>query len=194
MTRTLPTWSRELRAYDPKPGCQILRRRAPRASTPDVFIRRTRARLRGRAQRGDPAAAAGQPPLLSGAQDRPAGQGKSKAWLSECLASANWLVKALDQRARTIVKVVCEIVKRQQGFFERGVAAMKPMTLREVAEAIEMHEFDSQPGHLEQICAVRPRPVRAEIFLRIGRRFDGRGRRRRGGGGGEGGDRRNHRQ
>ncbi len=49
-------------------------------------------------------------------------------------------MKALDQRARTIVKVVSEIVKRQQGFFERGVAAMKPMTLREIAEAIEMHE------------------------------------------------------
>ena len=54
--------------------------------------------------------------------------------------SADWLVKALDQRARTIVKVVSEIVKRQQGFFERGVSAMKPLTLREVAEAIEMHE------------------------------------------------------
>jgi len=60
--------------------------------------------------------------------------------LSECLQSANWLVKALDQRARTIVKVVSEIVKHQQGFFERGVSAMKPLTLREVAEAIEMHE------------------------------------------------------
>jgi len=73
--------------------------------------------------------------LRSGKQDK-----GSRAWLSECLASANWLVKALDQRARTIVRVVGEIVKRQQGFFEQGVAAMKPMTLREVAQAIEMHE------------------------------------------------------
>ncbi len=73
--------------------------------------------------------------LKSGPQDK-----ASKAWLSECLVTANWLVKALDQRARTIVKVVSEIVKRQQGFFERGVSAMKPLTLRDVAEAIEMHE------------------------------------------------------
>jgi len=73
--------------------------------------------------------------LKSGPQDK-----NSRAWLSECLASANWLVKALDQRARTIVKVVSEIVKHQGGFFERGVSAMKPLTLREVAEAIEMHE------------------------------------------------------
>jgi RNA polymerase sigma-54 factor len=56
------------------------------------------------------------------------------------LASASWLVKALDQRARTIMKVASEIVRRQHGFFEDGVAAMKPLTLREVAEAIEMHE------------------------------------------------------
>ena len=107
--------------------------------------------------------------LRSGPQDK-----ESRAWLSECLASASWLVKALDQRARTIVKVVSEIVKRQQGFFEQGVAAMKPMTLREIAEAIEMHEFDGQPGHLEQISALRSRPVRAEIFLRLRRRLDRR--------------------
>nr|MBA2771889.1 RNA polymerase sigma-54 factor [Sphingomonas sp.] len=73
--------------------------------------------------------------LKAGAKDK-----ASKAWLGECVASANWLVKALDQRARTIVKVVGEIVKRQSGFFEHGVAAMKPLTLREVAEAIGMHE------------------------------------------------------
>jgi len=73
--------------------------------------------------------------LKAGPQDK-----ASKAWLGECLQSANWLVKALDQRARTIVKVVGEIVKRQHGFFEQGVAAMKPLTLREVGEAIEMHE------------------------------------------------------
>src|SRR5262249_25043094 len=73
--------------------------------------------------------------LKTGPQDK-----ASRAWLSECLQSANWLVKALDQRARTIVKVVSEIVKRQQGFFERGVSALKPMTLREVADAIGMHE------------------------------------------------------
>ena len=119
--------------------------------------------------------------LKSGPQDK-----GSRAWLSECLQSASWLVKALDQRARTIVKVVSEIVKRQQGFFDRGVSAMKPMTLREVAEAIEMHEFDRQPRHLEQISALRPRTVRAQIFLRL-RRSVGRRRRRRGRGS-EGGD------
>ena len=129
---------RELRAYDPKPGCQFSAIAAEDV-TPDVFVRRTRG---GHAVELNQATL---PRLLvnrryyqelkTGPQDK-----ASRAWLSECLASANWLVKALDQRARTIVKVVSEIVKRQQGFFERGVSAMKPMTLREVAEAIGMHE------------------------------------------------------
>ena len=73
--------------------------------------------------------------LKAGATDK-----ASKAWLGECLASAHWLVKALDQRARTIVKVSSEIVRRQEGFFLGGVSAMRPLTLREVADAIEMHE------------------------------------------------------
>jgi RNA polymerase sigma-54 factor len=129
---------RELRAYDPKPGCRYSGTAAAEVA-PDVFVRRTRA---GYAVELNQATL---PRLLvnrryyqelkSGPQDK-----ASRAWLSECLASAGWLVKALDQRARTIVKVVSEIVKRQQGFFDRGVSALKPMTLREVAEAIEMHE------------------------------------------------------
>jgi RNA polymerase sigma-54 factor len=129
---------RELRSYDPKPGCQFSASAAQDVS-PDVFVRPTRNGYSVELNQ------ATLPRLLvnrryyqelkSGPQDK-----ASRAWLSECLASAGWLVKALDQRARTIVKVVSEIVKRQQGFFERGVSAMKPLTLREVAEAIEMHE------------------------------------------------------
>ena len=129
---------RELRAYDPKPGCRFSKSAAEDV-TPDVFVRQTRGGLAVELNQ------ATLPRLLvnrryyqelrSGPQDK-----NSRAWLSECLQSANWLVKALDQRARTIVKVVSEIARRQQGFFERGVGAMKPMTLREVAEAIGMHE------------------------------------------------------
>src|SRR5579884_742342 len=129
---------RELRAYDPKPGCRFSGGGAEEV-TPDVFVRRTRAGFAVELNQ------ATLPRLLvnrryyqelrSGPQDK-----TSRAWLSECLQTANWLVKALDQRARTIIKVVSEIVKRQQGFFEQGVSAMKPMTLRDVAEAIGMHE------------------------------------------------------
>nr|WP_272917840.1 RNA polymerase factor sigma-54 [Altericroceibacterium endophyticum] len=64
----------------------------------------------------------------------------SRGWLQEKLADANWLIKALDQRQRTILKVTAEIVKHQEGFFRKGVAHLKPLTLRTVAEAIDMHE------------------------------------------------------
>lgn len=64
----------------------------------------------------------------------------ARAWLSEKLADANWLVKALDQRQKTILKVASELVKQQDGFFRHGVSQLKPLTLRAVAEAIAMHE------------------------------------------------------
>ena len=64
----------------------------------------------------------------------------SKSWLGEKLADANWLIKALDQRQKTILKVAAEIVKQQDGFFRKGVSLLRPLTLRTVAEAIEMHE------------------------------------------------------
>ena len=64
----------------------------------------------------------------------------SKGWLSEKLADANWLIKALDQRQKTILKVSAEIVRQQDGFFRHGVSQLKPLTLRAVAETIGMHE------------------------------------------------------
>jgi RNA polymerase sigma-54 factor len=64
----------------------------------------------------------------------------AKSWLSEKLADANWLIKALDQRQKTILKVAAEIVRQQDGFFRHGVSQLKPLTLRAVAETIAMHE------------------------------------------------------
>ncbi|MGC1778360.1 MAG: RNA polymerase factor sigma-54 [Xanthobacteraceae bacterium] len=63
-----------------------------------------------------------------------------KSYLAECLQSATWLVRALDQRARTILKVSNEIVRQQDGFFAHGVAHLRPLNLKTVAEAIGMHE------------------------------------------------------
>lgn len=63
-----------------------------------------------------------------------------KTFMTECQANASWLVKSLDQRARTILKVASEIIKQQDGFFAFGVDHLRPLNLRTVAEAIEMHE------------------------------------------------------
>jgi RNA polymerase sigma-54 factor len=63
-----------------------------------------------------------------------------KAYLAEKLQSATWLIRALDQRARTILKVSAEIVKQQDGFFIHGVQHLRPLNLKTVADAISMHE------------------------------------------------------
>ena len=63
-----------------------------------------------------------------------------KTYLTDCLNSANWLVKSLDQRARTIVKVASEIVRQQDAFLTHGVRHLRPLNLRLIADAIGMHE------------------------------------------------------
>ena len=63
-----------------------------------------------------------------------------KEYLHECIQSANWLVKSLHQRATTIIKVASEIVSQQDNFFRFGVQYLKPLVLRDVATAIDMHE------------------------------------------------------
>ena len=63
-----------------------------------------------------------------------------KNFLAEHLQSANWLVKSLQQRAQTILKVAAEIVRRQEDFFRHGISQLRPLILRDVAELVEMHE------------------------------------------------------
>ena len=129
----------ELRSYDPKPGC----RHGGESETPivpDVIV--TPAKDGGWQIRINEASL---PRLVvnreyyveleAGARDN-----ASRAWLNEQLGEADWLIRALDQRQKTILKTASEIVKRQEGFFREGVSAMRPLTLREVAEKIEMHE------------------------------------------------------
>ncbi|MBI4274572.1 MAG: RNA polymerase factor sigma-54 [Rhizobiales bacterium] len=63
-----------------------------------------------------------------------------KSYLANCLQTATWLIRALDQRARTILKVSTEIVKQQDAFFAHGVQHLRPLNLKAVADAISMHE------------------------------------------------------
>jgi RNA polymerase sigma-54 factor len=63
-----------------------------------------------------------------------------KSYLLGCLQTANWLVRSLDQRARTILRVSEEIVRQQDGFFAQGVRYLRPLNLKAVAEAVGMHE------------------------------------------------------
>jgi RNA polymerase sigma-54 factor len=63
-----------------------------------------------------------------------------KTYLADCLQTATWLVRALDQRAKTILKVSSEIVRQQDAFFAKGVQHLRPLNLKTVADAISMHE------------------------------------------------------
>ncbi len=73
--------------------------------------------------------------VSKGARDK-----DSKNYLADCLNNANWLVKSLDQRARTILKVASEIVRQQDAFLTHGVRHLRPLNLRTIADAIQMHE------------------------------------------------------
>ena len=134
---------RELRGYDPKPGLRFGSGPAE-AVVPDILLRAVIAEdgSEGWDIALNPATL---PRIVVNrryyVEMRHACLGKeAKAWLGERLADANWLLKALDQRQKTILKVAAEIVKQQEGFFRGGVAHLKPLTLRTVAEAISMHE------------------------------------------------------
>jgi RNA polymerase sigma-54 factor len=73
--------------------------------------------------------------LMKGARAKP-----DRDFVAERFQSANWLVKTLEQRATTILKVAREIVRQQDGFFRKGVSALKPLVLRDIALATELHE------------------------------------------------------
>ncbi|MDB5374776.1 MAG: polymerase sigma-54 factor [Belnapia sp.] len=129
----------ELRRLDPKPGASFDQLPAP-ALVPDVLMRRApdaswilelnpETLPRVLVNRGFHAK------CQVGARSK-----DDKAFLAEKLQSANWLLKSLEQRANTILKVAGEIVRRQDGFFRHGVEYLRPLILRDVAEEVQMHE------------------------------------------------------
>jgi RNA polymerase sigma-54 factor len=65
---------------------------------------------------------------------------EDKTYLTECHSNATWLVRSLDQRAKTILKVAREIVRQQDGFLINGIQHLRPLNLKAIADAIEMHE------------------------------------------------------
>ncbi len=74
------------------------------------------------------------------ARDKKKFDGENKEFISNKLNSANWMIQAIEQRRQTMLKVMNYIIERQRDFFEKGVQHLKPLTLREVAEVISMHE------------------------------------------------------
>lgn len=129
----------ELRGLTPRPGAAF--GGEPAAPViPDVFVREAPGGLWHVELNADTL-----PRLLVDQRyhARIAGGARSEAdrtFVSECLADANWLMRSLDQRAKTILKVASEIVRQQDGFLAFGVEHLRPLNLKTVADAIGMHE------------------------------------------------------
>jgi RNA polymerase sigma-54 factor len=129
----------ELRRLDPKPG-RAFGGAAVEVLVPDVFVRP--------APDGSWAVELnpGTLPRVLVNQtyyarvSRGARNDVDKAFLTDCLQTANWLTRSLEQRAKTILKVASEIVRQQDGFFAHGVSHLRPLNLKTVADAIGMHE------------------------------------------------------
>lgn len=127
----------ELRALDPRPGTAVAEER-PATRVPDVLLRR--------APQGGWDIELNPETLPRVLIDRRyaarlgPGGAEARSFLAECRATAHWLTRSLDQRARTIVAVSAEIVRRQEAFLAEGISALRPLTLRMVAEATGLHE------------------------------------------------------
>lgn len=128
---------RELRTLDPKPAAGFGEAPAP-VLPPDIIVRRDpdggwEVELNPEAL---PRA------VVTNDYRLPAdvSSGAAHAFLAEHLAAANWLVGALDRRARTLLAVAGELVLRQRGFLDQGAAGLVPLTLRDVAGAVGLHE------------------------------------------------------
>ncbi len=129
----------EIRRLDPRPGA-MFGRLAADAITPDVIVKPAadgswQVELNGDAL---PRVLVDQA-YVARVSHAPASQ-QEKAFISECLANAQWLTRSLDQRARTILKVASEIVRRQDAFLLHGVSQLRPLNLKTIADAIGMHE------------------------------------------------------
>jgi RNA polymerase sigma-54 factor len=133
----------ELRALDPKPGLRF-HHEPVRVVIPDVHLRRVRHPELGETWEVELNTDA-LPRLLADRRyyatlSRDARSREAKEFITERWQTANWLIKALDQRANTILKVAREIALQQEGFFRHGVSALRPLVLRDVAVATGLHE------------------------------------------------------
>jgi len=134
----IPEMIAEIKALNPKPG-QGFTEHPIDAVVPDIFILPTPGGWRVELN------TATLPKLIINNEyhtevRKDADDPKAKEYVNERYQSANWLIKALDQRARTVLKVTEAVVERQGDFLSYGVSHLRPLVLRDIAAAIDMHE------------------------------------------------------
>lgn len=129
----------EIKALTPRPGAAFAGD-AAQAVVPDVFVRELPYGAFGVELNSDTLPRVLMDRTYYGEVSKVAKRDQEKEFIEECAANANWLIKSLDQRARTILKVSQEVVRQQDAFFVHGVAHLRPLNLKTVADAIGMHE------------------------------------------------------
>ncbi|HQT47466.1 MAG: RNA polymerase sigma-54 factor [Acidocella sp. 20-63-7] len=133
----------EIRRLDPKPGIRF-DSEPLRPLIPDVLMRPMPATLEGESEWLLEINPETMPKLLIRrgfhARMLSSASRETKSFLNEQLQGANWLVKALESRAQTILRVSAEIVRRQDGFFRHGISHLRPLTLRDIAAEVALHE------------------------------------------------------
>ncbi len=94
----------------------------------------------------------------------------SNQQLAAQLQEAKWLIRNVQQRFETILRVSQAIVDRQRHFFDHGDVAMRPMVLREIAEILSLHESTISRVTTQKYMLTAARHLRAQVFLRQPRR------------------------
>ena len=149
---------------DPKPGATT--RARSRSTSP-----RTSTSTRSATSTSSCSTTTGSPSCASrsttGTRSRTATAAQTKEYIQEKLRSAVWLIRSIHQRQRTIVKVTDSIIKFQRDFLDKGIAHLKPLILRDVAEDIGMHESHRLARHHQQVRAHAPGHLRAEVLLQL---------------------------
>ena len=129
----------EIKALTPRPGASFAGD-AAHAVVPDVFVRELPHGAFGVELNADTLPRVLMDRTYYGEVSASAKRDKDKEFIEDCAANASWLIKSLDQRARTILKVSQEVVRQQDAFFVHGVAHLRPLNLKTVADVIGMHE------------------------------------------------------
>lgn len=151
---------------DPKPGRQF-GEITGNYVVPDLIVDKIEGEYRVFLNDGNLPRLRISPTYLQLVKDR-AFKGSAKEFVSSKLNSANWMVQAIEQRRQTMVKTMSYILERQRDFFEHGVQHLKPLTLKEVADAIGMHESTISRVTNEKFCQTPRGVFRLKYFFSSG--------------------------
>ena len=128
-----------IRSFNPKPG-SLFENDLPQINTPDLIVKKTKNGWSVDLNKSTLPTVFVNEDYANNINSKPKYDKKNNAFANQALASARWLKRALEQRNSTTLKISAEIVRRQTDFLENGLDFLKPLSLKDVAETVGMHE------------------------------------------------------